>query len=195
MIMSATMYIAISLVNISMLGIGIAVGVLVVIGVGTLVIKLCFRWRPCIALTIEVVKTLSMIIQEKPSVLMFSLLISILSLVWSLCVFGTALAISGGQIGWGPSILFFVVFFWGVQTAYYYKFTVLSGVFGRLYHKQDSTAPLFASVKAASTSSFGSISKAACIVGLRRTVQMREWALVQVAMRGTSFYDSTKITF
>merc|ERR550532_727859 len=100
MIMSATMYIAISLVNISMLGIGIAVGVLVVIGVGTLVIKLCFGWRPCIPFTIEVVKTLSMIIQEKPSVLMFSLLISILSSVLSLCVFGTALAISGGQTGW-----------------------------------------------------------------------------------------------
>merc|ERR1712232_1410369 len=106
----------------------------------------------------------------------------IFSLVWSVGVFATALAVaadyavdSGGQIDETlvqmAAIPFVFLFFWGVQTSYYYSHTVLCGVFGRWYYQKDTAAPVCASIKSASTSSFGTISLAALIVALIRTLE------------------------
>lgn len=197
-----------------------------------------YRARSLIPLTIELVKVLSTVVQENPAMLIIAVVCGLWGLGWSIGVFVTALTIvnhfattTSGQIQ--IAIAFLFVFYWGVQTGYYYSHTVLCGVFGRWFYKKNAEAPVCSSIKVASTSSLGSISMAAFIVSLIQTVQFvlrrlrrdaqaggnvvccavfailecmtrcvdcitgwyNDWALVQVAVRGTGFVDSAKITY
>jgi len=160
---------------------------LVVMGLLSLAFGVCMAfmilcmWGKLVPFTIRVTKVLAGVAQEYPSMMCVAVVGSIVGVTWVLTCF---VAIYGGILAHQAAlkqttqhqqgVMYFGVIFvfcWGLQVSWNIPIVSYAGVFGRWYFGQDDADPVMPSLRAALTTSFGSVCEGSFMVAFIQTCE------------------------
>mmetsp|Transcript_19162 Transcript_19162/g.55592 ORF Transcript_19162/g.55592 Transcript_19162/m.55592 type:complete len:551 (-) Transcript_19162:105-1757(-) len=138
-------------------------------------------YRSFIPFMIKIVEAVSGVVRENPMMLLVSVIGSLLSIAWSLAC-GMSIAGMQAKLRLQESgdnetetyILFAVallIFIWGIQVFYNVCHVTYCGVFARWYFKKEEEVALRRSIRAAMTTSFGSICFGSFLIAAVRVMQ------------------------
>lgn len=170
------------------------IGFLIGICLGTCVV---FCWRDMIPFTVLLIQTVVEVMKKHPTMILISIAGSVLAICWSLLVGFAVLGLQFHEravhendgLFWSDSLLHGVVKFalclvylWGGLVMANVASVACCGVFGRWFFGQDMDGAVRPSLKAAMTTSFGSICFGSFLVATIRALYM----VVDMAQRAAA---------
>jgi len=146
----------------------------IVLALGLCNLALMFCWKDFVPFTIQIAETLATVMKEIPGAVGVSFLGGFLGIMWPFACLLTMIAIQAGAPLQSRNEAYAVIFvlLWGIAVASYYTHTMLCGIYGRWYYSKDKGREVMTSIKAASTSHFGSICYGAFIIAAVRTLEI-----------------------